>query len=247
MTDYSSLVKDLFTAPARGMMAQPEPVNANALAPQGSVGNWLLKAHNALDPVQAMGGYGNLAAMALPPGAPLKLPPKVMWHGSPTGDFRGGASGLHLGTYDAASQALNARIGVPAKGYWDGTREYGKTLLAGKKTLRELDPKGYNQTGYNARRDLPEEDYYPTEFPKLHGAGPLPAASKPSIQPLKIMSEMSNSPRAPMSDAKANATMAGTLKRGKAKRGYYYKNEGEDAGSVSAVVPPRQVAPYPTY
>ena len=35
----------------------------------------------------------------------------------------------------AAAQTLQAKIGVPAKGEWDVKHEYGKTLLAGKKTF----------------------------------------------------------------------------------------------------------------
>jgi hypothetical protein len=57
----------------------------------------------------------------------------IWYHGTASGDLRGGRSGLHVGTYEAAKEALDATIGIPAKGDWDGTREYGKTLLAGKK------------------------------------------------------------------------------------------------------------------
>jgi hypothetical protein len=66
MTDYNAMLRQLFTAPARGMTAQPPQANFGS----GLLGNMLTKAHGLLDPVQAMGGYGNLAAMALPPGAP---------------------------------------------------------------------------------------------------------------------------------------------------------------------------------
>ncbi len=38
-------------------------------------------------------------------------------------------------------------------------------------------------------------------------------------------------------DFKANGMMSGQLKKGNAKRGYYYRNISEDSGSVSAVVP----------
>jgi hypothetical protein len=71
MTDYNSLLRDLFTAPARGMTAQPPQADFGS----GLLGSFLTKAHGTLDPVQAMGGYGNLAAMAFPPGAwPKPLP-----------------------------------------------------------------------------------------------------------------------------------------------------------------------------
>ncbi len=57
-----------------------------------------------------------------------------IWHrGSATGDLRGGKTGLHLGTFKAAKQALEATIGIPVEGEWDGHREYGKTLLCGRK------------------------------------------------------------------------------------------------------------------
>ena len=38
-------------------------------------------------------------------------------------------------------------------------------------------------------------------------------------------------------DDKANIIMIRQLSRGNAKNGYYYENEAEDEGSISAVVP----------
>ena len=38
----------------------------------------------------------------------------TMFHGSFSGDLRGGSSGIHLGTHEAARQALEARIGIRA-------------------------------------------------------------------------------------------------------------------------------------
>ena len=61
---------------------------------------------------------------------------EIFYHGTP--DTISGTRGIHVGTKLAATQALEARIGVPAEGSWDGTREYGKTLLAGKKRLAEI-------------------------------------------------------------------------------------------------------------
>ena len=81
----------------------------------------------------------------------------IWYHGSPSGVP--GQGPVHVGTALAAKQALEARIGIPADGKgWDGTREYGKTLLAGQDTLVKLDPRGYNQTGYNSH--APKQDYY---------------------------------------------------------------------------------------
>lgn len=162
--------------------------------------------------------------------------PGAMYHGSFSGDLRGGSSGLHLGTHEAARQALTARIGHPVEGHWDGTREYGKTKLAGKKTMNE---RGISITGRNCR--APEHDHYPHEHPEGHlkyaDGSKADYSSKPNIKAYHIIGKMSNHHHAPMDDFKANGIMKGMLKRGKARHGYYYRNVGEDEGSVSAVVP----------
>jgi hypothetical protein len=158
------------------------------------------------------------------------------WHGSASGDLRGGTTGLHLGTKEAATDALRASIGWPASGEWDGTREYGKTLLAGKNTLNKMGK--YLITGHNC--DAPDHDYYIHEHPKppvFSNGEALPWNVKPSIKPFKIIGKMTNTPWSPHDDFKANGYMKASLKKGNAKNGYYYKNDGEDAGSISAVVP----------
>lgn len=161
----------------------------------------------------------------------------VWWHGSVSGDMRGGKTGLHLGTKAAAEDALHASIGYPAEGEWDGTREYRNTKLAGKKSILQRDK--YGITGHNV--DAPEHDYYPHEHPKgqlKYSNGDLvPEDVKPSIKPFKIVGPMTNSIQNPHGDWKANGYMQAALKKGNAKNGYYYKNEGEDWGSISAVVP----------
>jgi hypothetical protein len=162
----------------------------------------------------------------------------VYWHGSVNvDDLRGGSTGLHLGTYEAARQALNARIGVPAEGEWDGTRVYGETLLAGKKRMRELEKQGrYVMTGFNV--DAPELDYYPPEGKLKYADGTLtPIGVTPDIRPFKLNTEMTNSRGNPHPDFKANGYMKASLKKGSAKRGFYYENVGEDSGSISVVVP----------
>lgn len=172
--------------------------------------------------------------------APEKRPqiakdaPGVFWHGSDNADLRGGTTGLHIGTYEAAKQALEARIGVPAEGEWDGTREYGKTLIAGKKTLAKPENK-WKTTGYNV--DAPENDYYPTdrEYRAKYSDGtPVPFDAYPIIEPVKITGPMTAGIRG---DWQANGLMKRSLKKGNARSGFFYKNEGEDAGSISAVVP----------
>jgi hypothetical protein len=161
----------------------------------------------------------------------------VWWHGSVSGDMRGGDSGLHLGTKSAAEDALHARIGFPAEGSWDGTRKYGETLLAGKKRILAMNP--YGITGRNA--DAPDEDYYAHEHPKgpltYSDGTPVPSDTSPSIRPFRITGSMTNTIQNPHQDFKANGYMAAAKKRGTARNGYFYKNEGEDYGSISAVVP----------
>jgi len=154
----------------------------------------------------------------------------IWYHGSPSGDLRGGKTGLHLGTFNAAKQALEARIGVPVDGEWDGTREYGKTLLCGKNTLKE---KNHSPTGFNC--DVPDTNFYPEQSP-IHTPYLL-LTMKPAIKKYKILCPMTNTNTSPYNDWKANGYMAASLKRGNAKRGFYYRNEGEDYGSVSVVVP----------
>jgi hypothetical protein len=156
------------------------------------------------------------------------------YHGSPSGNLRGGTSGLHLGTYLAAKTALEARIGIPVEGKWDGTREYGKTLLCGKNTLkkRKISPTGFNM-------NIPIDDFYPDQsnLPTYSGGNHMTLSNRPAIKSYKIICAMSNTNTNPYEDFKANGYMRALLKRGIAKRGFYYKNESEDYGSISAVVP----------
>jgi hypothetical protein len=162
----------------------------------------------------------------------------IWWHGSPSGDLRGGTSGLHLGTKEAALDALRARIGVPADGsMWDGTKSYGSTLLAGKNTLNKMGK--YLITGHNV--NAPDEDYYPHQHPRWFptvGAGvPVDPEWRPFLKPFKIVGPMTNSPYSPHGDGRANSMMKASLTKGNAKNGYYYTNDAEDSGSISAVVP----------
>jgi hypothetical protein len=109
MTDYNAMIRALFTAPARGMTAQP---------PQANLGGGMIeKLHNALDPVQAMGGYGNLAAMALPPGA-AKIP-KTM----PLAEFTEGRIRPSQTTVD-----------------WGGVKKYMKRIKGGERPEVEISP-----------------------------------------------------------------------------------------------------------
>jgi len=154
------------------------------------------------------------------------LSPAQFFHGTPDigGARAAGSYGVHVGTREAAKQALEARIGRRADGKdWDGTQEYGKTLLAA------------HGHGYGA--DAPKEPHYPTGKAAYSTGDPVPMHARPALLPVEIVGPMTNTPHTPHEDFKANGMMAGQLKRGRAKRGYYYENVGEDAGSISAVVP----------
>lgn len=164
------------------------------------------------------------------------------YHGTPDKRNMSGKKGIHIGTEKAATQALESRIGVPADGRWDGTREYGKTLLAGRKRLEELSKeRGYTlTTGYNIGSDLPEENYYPTDRKyraKYSDGSEVPFDATPSIFPVKITGDMKNTTYKPHSDMMANKLMNRFSKSGNARNGYFYKNDAEDEGSISAVVP----------
>jgi hypothetical protein len=162
------------------------------------------------------------------------------WHG--TAGHIEGRTNIHIGTYEAAKQALEARIGVPADGVpWDGTREYGKTLLAGSATLKRL---GLHETGYNAgycesgpHKPLSQKDAYPNGTATHSDHTPISPTAKPDIFQVCIVGPMLNDRYNPKTDTQANSLMNGQIKRGRAKNGYYYVNAGEDAGSISAVVP----------
>jgi hypothetical protein len=153
----------------------------------------------------------------------------AFWHGTPSGDLSGGITGLHVGTKQAAMVALEARIGIPADGKgWNGDKEYGKTLLAGRDRIEANEFGKYRLSGYNV--DAPNEDYYPTKMPTVGKDTPVNPKWKPWIRPVLIVGEMTNTQRSPISDAAANRKI-------QRKRGAFYTNEGEDVGSVSAVLP----------
>ena len=114
----------------------------------------------------------------------------IYYHSTP--NDLGGTNGIHFGTKKAATQALEARIGVPSVGEWDGKRKYGKTLLAGRKRLKELEKERgyYLESGYNCGTDLPEEDYYPTKRDyraKYSDSSEISFESKPNIFKVKII------------------------------------------------------------
>jgi hypothetical protein len=139
---------------------------------------------------------------------------------------------VHVGTERAARIALEARIGTPADGYgWGGGKEYGKTLLAGQDTLRKMGQitDVFGASGYNS--GAPKQDYYPTERTdraKFSSGTPVDFNSRPAVRAYQITGKMGRV----TTDARANA-MAKSLKQS----GVFYRNEAEDSGHLSAVVP----------
>lgn len=175
----------------------------------------------------------------------VPIQPGLWYHGSPLGEP--GVGPIHVGTATAAKEALEARIGIPADGRgWNGDREYGKTLLAGQDTLAKLAKQGYHdgypESGYNCgglNERVPKNDYYPTERQALPTMGkantPIPLDARPAVRAYEIAGNMSNNTFYPTTDSRANG-MSGRLKN----QGTYYKNIGEDSGSISAVVPSKE-------
>jgi len=176
---------------------------------------------------------GEWSPKSLTPPRPIRAEAaddRIWYHGTP--DERtwehGAPYGIHVGTEEAARQALHARIGKPAEGEWDGTREYGKTLLNRDYSIYSLD--GTKTT----QRNPPS---YPTKGPGYSDGTTGPMDARPSIFPVRIKGPMTNHPDAPVTDDYANGRMRGQITRGNARRGYYYTNHGEDEGSISAAVP----------
>jgi hypothetical protein len=230
--------------------------------------------------------------------------PRTLWHGTIYGgleDQRTGYSGVHVGSYEAAREALAARsgwdlgprgsladrqklaydylakwAGTPTR-HDDGTitfeHDYGPYSRVGKTSSRlrfdgdEINVQDiYQERGANFDRltwleraakkaglGLRVEGRLLQEpwdgRPRKHtstgvlamdpgGKPPVPS-TRPTLVPLWIVGPMSNTPEHPMTDEQANGIMAAMLRRGKARRGYYYRNISEDEGSISAAVPSR--------
>lgn len=171
------------------------------------------------------------------PGIDWNIPGEKFWHSSPDGDLRGGDVGLHLGTKEAARQALHARIGFRADGKdWDGTQRYGDTLLMGKKRIPEVwGP--YAVTGYNAM-DAPDEDHYPTGDASYGARGQkVPMSARPTLAEFAVVKPIEDHV---YSDDEAHDRIREVLRgmrRGGEGVGVYYENKGEDSGSISVIVP----------
>jgi len=166
------------------------------------------------------------------------------WHGSPNGEAGAkiAAYGIHVGTYEAAKQALEARVGKRPDGKpWDGTMSLREAGIK-EATYHEPNKKpggGWFDGPATRWEDRIPGKVYNSRGPVFSDGSPVPIDSHPAMVPLRIVGPMTNTPSSPHSDWKANGYMVASLKRGNARRGFFYTNEGEDAGSISAVVPSR--------
>lgn len=134
MADYNKLWEDMqgllgsaLLAPARGMMAQSPEADFGG----GLLGNFLTKAHKAIDPVNALGGYGNVAAMALPPGAPKGKMPSMTGHAKAGGEvaktngyfYKGGqflpSTDLPPGSFRVGKKIVKAKKMETAPSQWE--------------------------------------------------------------------------------------------------------------------------------
>jgi hypothetical protein len=223
---------------------------------------------------------------------------RTMWHGTKHGDMKYGLvgwSGVHVGTYEAARQALAAQTGhdlgplekpgdrwKPALDYlakWIGepTKD-GDSYVFNQDTARDgkssfrvsFDEPWMNVESISSGKTTPEDafgwwlngagqrswlgvrlDGVVTQEPEqrvhrgsgvLVGAGPdAQPQGGASLIPLWVVGPMTNSRHGTnlRDDYWANGMMSSLLKRGQARRGMYYQNVAEDAGSASAVVPNR--------
>ncbi len=169
----------------------------------------------------------------------LESRPIEFYHGSPSGRMVPDHYGVHVGSLEAARQALNARIGIKADGTdWDGSSRYGETLLMGTKRMKDA---GIWATGFNAGdpiRKTPEDDYYPGDRPmkaKYSDGTTVSEDERPIIFKVRIIGPMDQRMRG---DNAANTAMRkAMLTKTPPDQGYYYKNRGEDDGSLAAVVP----------
>lgn len=144
-------------------------------------------------------------------------------------------TGLHVGTKQAAMEAMEARIGIPADGKgWDGSRKYGDTLLAGHDRVASGVFGKYRNSGYNS--NSPKGDFYARDhkFPTVGENFSVSPDWKPWLRLVLIVGTMAKRHK---TDSAANRSMGKLLSKGEAKEGFFYKNEGEDFGSVSAVLP----------
>jgi hypothetical protein len=167
----------------------------------------------------------------------------IFYHGTPDmRTWKNGQRGIHIGTKLAATEALDAKIGIPYEGEWDGTRIYGETRIAGEKRAKELGKYVAGHT-YDIFRKLGYDidSYYPKDIPDVlpvySNRDIIPLDCKPIIFKCKIIGPMTNSIYRPHKDAVANGMIIRNMKKGNARRGYYYMNDAEDVGSISAVVP----------
>lgn len=164
--------------------------------------------------------------------------PDVFHHATLSGKIGVHGEPIHVGSYDAAHDAITGRLytvgrksptatnisggsGENARGHFDSLEDIQKhTALRG----------GIPQEGgYGSDRDSPRRkamSKFEGHFPQIHAG--------------TIHGPMWNTPDTLVSDAKANDREVRMHKANIINEGVYYRNDYEDHDSVSAVLPSRE-------
>lgn len=152
--------------------------------------------------------------------------PGVMFHGHPTGNFNAehprAKQGFHVGSRRAAEDAVNARAGY---GKYSDSSPIPAPLRAKKVEKKAAD--GMTDISYKTHPQAVRGGMITS--PMVNSSGAMGRYGRGGI------GDMHDS-----GDVSANAKAAEIHAKGQTmRRGIFYKNASEDAGSVSAVLPSR--------
>lgn len=152
--------------------------------------------------------------------------PGMMFHGNPTGNFnvehRQAPYGFHVGSRQAAEEAVNARAGY---GRYSDASPIPAPLRAQKKETKGVD--GFTTVSHKTHSEAVRGGRVVS--PMVNAPTALGTYGRGAL------GDMDNS-----GDVAANAKAREIHTKGqKMRRGIFYKNASEDAGSVSAVIPGR--------
>lgn len=158
--------------------------------------------------------------------------PGTFFHGHPTGNFNwdttGRPQGFHVGTKQAATEAVVARVGTRgAPTTYSGGERSGPTFPG---TVRPVD---------DPNRPYTRSEYVAHPEHLRGGRIDAPMVNHPAY--LGSYGKGDDGDMNGSGDVLANGKVAEINSKGRTMRqGIYYKNVAEDTGSVSAVLPSRQ-------
>lgn len=160
--------------------------------------------------------------------------PGTFFHGHPTGNFNwdpDGRQGFHVGSKQAATDAVVARVGTSGKA----------TIYAGGQRSGPTFPGKYVPV------NDPERPYHKSEavaHPEHLRGGRIVSPMVNGRNWLGRYGGHGNGYVGDMHDSgdvRANAKASEIITKGqKMRQGIFYENQAEDAGSISAVLPSRQ-------